>query len=155
MRELDQLSKKKVFTQVIVRVHFPDRVILQAHFHPNETIEAIAMEICANLRPEYQSLEFALSVSPPMRRLDHSMTLSAAGLVPAARIYLSWTTSPSELNGRYLIDTLIANDKAASMDKEEAMNQYPHSIPMQKIEQEKTQIKAESKSKKKPNWLKL
>lgn len=38
MVELELLERKRVFTETIIRIEFPNRSILQAHFHPLECI---------------------------------------------------------------------------------------------------------------------
>lgn len=60
MREFDVLSKQRVFAEVIVRLQFPDRVTLQAHFHPKETVQVLYDVVQQALKPEFQSMSFYL-----------------------------------------------------------------------------------------------
>ena len=62
MRELEELSKKKIFTKVIIRVQFPDRIVLQANFHPNEMVQSIGTEVRKHLREEFKENEFTLFI---------------------------------------------------------------------------------------------
>lgn len=38
MRELERLEKVKVYTHTVIKITLPDRTIIQANFHPKETV---------------------------------------------------------------------------------------------------------------------
>jgi len=49
MRDLDQLKKASVFQHSLIRVQFPDKALLQANFHPRESVSAgahICLSVC-------------------------------------------------------------------------------------------------------------
>jgi hypothetical protein len=96
MRELDELKRRKVFQQTVIRIQFPDRIVLQAIFHPNETIQAIIDHVkeCLDPQVRHHQVDFYLYVTPPTERLIPEKTLSDSNLVPAALTYLSWTKAP-------------------------------------------------------------
>eukprot|EP00644_Phytophthora_capsici_P004110 jgi/Phyca11/7052/fgenesh1_pm.PHYCAscaffold_17_\ len=94
MRELDELKRKKVFQSALIRVQFPDRAVLQASFHPNETIQDVMDHVTECLADQYQTSRFYLYVTPPMQKLAAMKTLSELNLVPAALMYLSWSVAP-------------------------------------------------------------
>ncbi|XP_071492737.1 uncharacterized protein [Diadema antillarum] len=72
--------------EVVVRVHFPERVILQGFFRPHETVEAVKEFVRSNLADKKQ--QFYLFTTPPKTVLkDTSQTLFKAKLFPAALVY--------------------------------------------------------------------
>jgi hypothetical protein len=90
-------------------------VILQAAFHPMETVVDVIAHIRESLDPSFaESASFYLYVSPPLQKLAPEKTLSQLGLVPAAHTYLSWIDAPqppdaahAEVRGWYLRQELV------------------------------------------------
>ena len=89
MRDLEKLKKQKVYSHAQLRVQFADGSSLEIKFLPKETIEVVHAVIkdCL-LCPE--KLDFDLFVAPPRRKLKQGSTLEEEGLVPAAKVFLSW-----------------------------------------------------------------
>eukprot|EP01034_Spumella_vulgaris_P027512 gene27512-34239_t len=120
IRDLQKAQKERVYAKTLVRVRFPDRVVLQGHFHPRHTIAEVYQWVHAHLvdmgdvvgggdiAADYSL--FDLYVSPPRTVLTPfnatpssknsssnttSVTLTSSSLtdlrlVPAALIHLSW-----------------------------------------------------------------
>jgi len=83
MRELDELSRARVFPHSVVRVLLPGRVILQARFSPLETardVAALVAEACS--LPDVAG--FHLVSGPPPQRVPLDAVLHEAGFVPSA-----------------------------------------------------------------------
>ncbi|XP_063961575.1 tether containing UBX domain for GLUT4-like [Lytechinus pictus] len=86
MREAQDKMKMKKYEKVVVRIHFPDRIILQGFFRPQETVEAVKEFVKSNLADKEQS--FHLYTTPPKTVLkDMSETLFKAKLFPAAVVH--------------------------------------------------------------------
>jgi hypothetical protein len=91
MRDLQQLKTQKVYASAILRIQFPDGSALSAKFLPKELISVVRDVILENLI--HRNLNFELYVTPPRRTLDLKKTLQEEGLVPAAKVFVRWTTS--------------------------------------------------------------
>ncbi|EGZ23569.1 hypothetical protein PHYSODRAFT_478118 [Phytophthora sojae] len=96
MRELDELKRKKVFQTALIRVQFPDRAVMQASFHPNETIQDVMDHVTECLAEQFKGGKFYLYVTPPTQKLAPAKTLADLNLVPAALTYLSWSEMPPQ-----------------------------------------------------------
>lgn len=68
-------------------------MVLQAAFHPNETVQDVVNHVTECLHASVAHHRFYLYVTPPMQKLDPSKTLADQNLVPAAHAYLSWIDS--------------------------------------------------------------
>lgn len=79
--------------------------MLQATFHPNETIRAVMDHVASCLRDAAVAHAFHLYVTPPMQKLQPEKTLAELNLVPAALTYLSWTNASTP--ALYLRDDLV------------------------------------------------
>lgn len=88
MRDLEKLKKQKVYSHAQIRVQFSDGSALEAKFLPKEPISVIKAVVKESL--VLASSDFDLYVAPPRRKLNEAMTLEEQGLVPAAKIFLSW-----------------------------------------------------------------
>ena len=88
MRDLEKLKKQKVYSHAQIRVQFSDGSALEAKFLPKEPISVIKAVVKDSLI--LPSLDFDLYVAPPRRKLSEMSTLEEEGLVPAAKIFLSW-----------------------------------------------------------------
>ncbi|KAK3533690.1 hypothetical protein QTP70_023994 [Hemibagrus guttatus] len=72
--------------QVVLRVQFPDRRVLQGFFRPLETVAVLKQFVRTHLQDP--DLPFYLFIAPPKTRLDDpSATLFQANLFPAALVY--------------------------------------------------------------------
>ena len=86
MREAAELKKAEHYSKVAVRIHFPDRYVLQGFFKPLEPIRALRNFICDHL--EDPQIKFYLYTAPPRCVLeDEAQSLFKAKLFPAALVY--------------------------------------------------------------------
>ena len=99
MRDLESIKKAKVYTHAALRIGFADGCYVTARFLPSETVEAVRAVLKEECFREDDGrgldLDFDLYVAPPRRRLDAARTLEAEGLVPAARVHVSWKVGGS------------------------------------------------------------
>lgn len=93
MRDLQQLKTQKVYASAILRIQFPDGSALSAKFLPKEHLSVVRNVILENLI--LPNLDVELYVTPPRRTLDLKKTLQEEGLVPAAKVFVRWTTGTS------------------------------------------------------------
>jgi len=116
MRDLEQLKKKKVYSHVILTIQFADGCKLLGKFLPKETIQVVKQEI-QQVCLDITSREFDLYVAPPRRLLDKKNSLQQEGLVPAAKIFVSWkVASAPDKNaapGSYLQSHLFSQTSAS------------------------------------------
>ncbi|NXG25938.1 ASPC1 protein, partial [Grallaria varia] len=86
LRESQLKEKLERYPKVVLRVHFPDRHVLQGFFHPRETVGILRDFVRSHLADA--ELPFYLFVAPPRIILnDESLTLFEAKLFPAAVIH--------------------------------------------------------------------
>ena len=88
MRDLQQLKKQKVYSHVQLRIQFPDGSSLEAKFLPKETVATVKEVILSAF--VMTAFDFELYVAPPRRQLEMGSTLESEGLVPAAKVFVSW-----------------------------------------------------------------
>ncbi|KAL3668228.1 hypothetical protein V7S43_007086 [Phytophthora oleae] len=171
MRELDELKRKKVFQSALIRVQFPDRAVLQASFHPNETIQDVMDHVTECLADQYQTSRFYLYVTPPMQKLAATKTLAELNLVPAALMYLSWSVAPQievANAGLCFRSNLLVDEHAQTKESVNPLQKaaYPKPLQLQTPPPFATRpdshagpsqpaSAAEAKSGNKPSWLKL
>ncbi|XP_032834488.2 tether containing UBX domain for GLUT4 isoform X2 [Petromyzon marinus] len=90
LRESQELEKMKRYPQVVIRVQFPDRNILQGVFRPNEPVCALVELVRSCL--EEPAPPFYLYTAPPKRVLDAStQTLFKANLFPTSLVHFGCT----------------------------------------------------------------
>nr|XP_025968896.1 tether containing UBX domain for GLUT4 isoform X2 [Dromaius novaehollandiae] len=86
LREAQLKEKLERYPKVVLRVHFPDRHVLQGFFRPSETVGTLRDFVRSHLADA--DLPFYLFVAPPRVILnDESLTLFEAKLFPAAVIH--------------------------------------------------------------------
>ncbi|XP_025204254.1 tether containing UBX domain for GLUT4 isoform X2 [Melanaphis sacchari] len=91
MRELEktqnQLNLLHKYKKCIIRIHFPNRLVLQTIFKSTETVLDVINFIRKYLIDE--SLNFSLFTTPPKTILKPEETLLECGCVPSAMIHFS------------------------------------------------------------------
>lgn len=64
-RELEELQRQRMYKRTTVRVHLPDRTIVQAYFGPRETVAAVMAVVREALQAPFDTLGFYLFKAPP------------------------------------------------------------------------------------------
>lgn len=103
-RILAQLNK---YRRVVIRVQFPNQLVLQGWFKPVETVQAIKDFIKNYL--EDPTCDFTIYTAPPKHILRSEARLIDENLVPCAIIYYSGSSSLAPSVKEKLIDPRIAN----------------------------------------------
>ncbi|XP_037258316.1 tether containing UBX domain for GLUT4 [Falco rusticolus] len=86
LREAQLKEKIERYSKVVLRVHFPDRHVLQGFFCPTETVGILRDFVRSHLADT--DLPFYLFIAPPRIILnDESLTLFEANLFPTAVIH--------------------------------------------------------------------
>ncbi|XP_074745812.1 tether containing UBX domain for GLUT4 [Strix uralensis] len=86
LREAQLKEKLERYPKVVLRVHFPDRHVLQGFFRPSETVGTLRDFVRSHLAEA--DLPFYLFIAPPRIILnDESLTLFEAKLFPTAVIH--------------------------------------------------------------------
>ncbi|VAH33515.1 unnamed protein product [Triticum turgidum subsp. durum] len=89
IREAELAAQRARLTKAVARVRFPDGYILEAEFHPSETVHSLVdllMKVIA--RPD---LPFYLYTVPPKKRImDASQDFYTIGFVPGANVFFSY-----------------------------------------------------------------
>jgi len=88
MRERDEQLELRRYNYCLVRVRFPDDVILQALFKSGETFGTLYEFVQEQL--EYDSVPFELFGHSLKRNVELTASLAEAGLAPAALINFKW-----------------------------------------------------------------
>lgn len=142
MRELEQMKKAKVYSHAQLRIYFPDGSRIEGKFLPNEKIGTVKNVIASTflqsassafssspLESTYASClhPFDLYISPPRRILAEDKSLKQEGLVPAAKIHVSWknSTTTSSISMSTLIQSCFFPASASSNDNN--ISSFPES----------------------------
>lgn len=98
MRDLEKIKKQKVYAHATLTIHFPDGCKVLGKFIPATTLKAVKDSIQSQVFTQGISQLFDLYITPPRRILSDDKTLQQEGLVPAAKIFISWKGSPPPLS---------------------------------------------------------
>lgn len=100
------------YKRVIVRVQFPDRLVMQALFRTTETVHALYKVVRENL--QVKSLPFELFTTPPKVVLkDHAKTLVEAQLAPMSLVYFGSEAKQDHYLSNELLDA-VSSQRAAN-----------------------------------------
>ncbi len=88
MREREQLRELRRYRYTLIRVRFPDGVILQGTFRATEKLEAVFDYVRENLENNW--MPFFLSSSTGHKFTDDTGTLAELGLAPASLLNFAW-----------------------------------------------------------------
>jgi hypothetical protein len=92
------MKNAKVYSHAKLKICFPDGSYLEAKFLPSEKIANVKEVVQSTFVPEVSATyQFDLYISPPRRMLTNEKSLKEEGLVPAAKIHVSWITGASPL----------------------------------------------------------
>jgi len=129
-------------------MELPDRSILSADFHPREPCSAAYEVVRGALRADAPT--FVLFNTPPRRDLpDDLTTLLDLGLVPAARVFISFA-------GGALATEALAPETLALLDQDVGDEAVPESRPVVPGGAPATApAPVPKKAGGKPSWLKL
>ncbi|KAJ3105951.1 Tether containing UBX domain for GLUT4 [Phlyctochytrium planicorne] len=105
MRDREEQLRKSKYPKTMIRVKFPDRLILQATFLSDETIGNLYKLVQTSLRSPQK---FTLYTSPPLVNLkDSKQSMWDAKLAPASLVYVRWEDADL-VSAPYLSDELVA-----------------------------------------------
>ncbi|XP_015063273.1 plant UBX domain-containing protein 1 isoform X2 [Solanum pennellii] len=154
IREAEEAVRRARITKAVIRVRFPDNYILEATFHPSETIKSLLdLLVKVIAHPE---LPFYIYTTPPKKQIkDFSQDFYSAGFIPGAVVYFSYDLPKA--SGSYLqeevmslqgLDSMIEKMEPDEPSRDESpTTNPPPSVPDQKPAADKKKIK--------PKWLKL
>jgi hypothetical protein len=98
MREVERLKKARVNSHTVLTLQFDDGCRLSGRFLPGETLRQVRQAVVDECLA--QPVEFDLVVTPPRRVLGLSQTLHQEGLVPAAKVVVSWKVPQAQRGSR-------------------------------------------------------
>jgi hypothetical protein len=143
MRDLQKIKKQKVYSHVVLIVQFFDGSSLTGKFLPKETIGTVKQVVSeclltatttTSIADYHLKLKFDLYVTPPRRILSDTATLESEGLVPAAKIFVSFQTPPlpstNTTPGHFLKPHLFSSSGAGAADGSSAAASFPQSRPV-------------------------
>ncbi|XP_055936378.1 UBX domain-containing protein 6-like [Argiope bruennichi] len=106
MRERDAIKELHVYKYTLIRIRFPDGIILQGTFYVHERLSAVKQFIAENLcNPEQ---EFHLLLPGGSKLTEDSNSLMELKLVPAVLLNFLWTDGPSNSNSSFLKPDIMA-----------------------------------------------
>jgi hypothetical protein len=126
IRDLQKAQRERVYSRTLIRIKFPDRVCVQAYFHPRNSSDDVYRWLSTCLRDDSSRMvtderySFELYLSPPRIALPLSeektggscSTLAELQLVPAAVVHLAWKAVDGKTvdgcMGSYLQQHLVA-----------------------------------------------
>jgi len=104
-REAEKAKQKRLYRKAMVRVRFPDDVVLQATFSATATVSAVLQWVEGALREPGHPFELSIARGQPLQEMG--MSLEHAELAPASMLNFR-CTSPGGLSPPYLRDALMA-----------------------------------------------
>ncbi|GFQ83624.1 tether containing UBX domain for GLUT4, partial [Trichonephila clavata] len=168
-RDRQILEKLSRYSQTVIRIYFPERLVLQAVFSTTETVKTVQDFIQGYLTDI--NLNFYLYITPPKEKLTPSKTLLEAMLIPAAVVYFGSSIQlPFYLmeNLRNQLSDPRAAALAASESRKENSSNISPSISQENANNLATDIKVDNitvpttiyqpptqSQGKVPKWLKL
>ncbi len=122
------MKNAKVYSHAQLKICFPDGSWIEAKFLPNENIGVVKNVVFSTFCPEHAtSFQFDLYIAPPRRILADRRSLKEEGLVPAAKIHVSWKNGagplPNSPPGSYLQRQLYQNAAISS-----GSGEFPSSV---------------------------
>lgn len=100
MRDLEKLKKASVYSHTQLAIQLPtihggggSVIVVKANFLPQETIQAVLDGLQESVLIDNTNdllPPFELYITPPRQLLEPNKTLLELGLVPAAKVYVSW-----------------------------------------------------------------
>ncbi|XP_070536590.1 UBX domain-containing protein 6-like [Ptychodera flava] len=91
MREREELKEIRKYNYTLIRIKFPDDIILQGVFRVREKLSALFEFVRQNLSNDW--MPFNLSMSTGQRLTEEDAMLVSLQLVPAAVVNFSWDQS--------------------------------------------------------------
>ncbi|XP_026730511.1 tether containing UBX domain for GLUT4 isoform X2 [Trichoplusia ni] len=153
-----QASKEKLNTykNVVVRIQFPDNMILQGIFTPLNTIADVNNFIKEHLKNSHKN--FHIFTTPLKETLEPKMTLLDAKFVPCVHLHFKWTEEDPKKEP-YLKDDvyskITASDAACILaSKYRAPTRRKPEESAQDSLKSRAPTASTSKSSKQPKWFK-
>ncbi|CAB3251643.1 unnamed protein product [Arctia plantaginis] len=87
-------EKLNLYKNVVVRIQFPDQIILQGIFSPSNTIEDVTNFIKDHLH--YPHEKFDIFTTPIKESLEPKMTLLDAKFVPCVHMHFKWSNQDTK-----------------------------------------------------------
>lgn len=101
--ELEKVKKQKVFSRSVVRIVFPDGMVLQGRFGALEKMGEVYDFVFENMYDKQS--EFILYESPPKREfLERNVSLHKLGLCPAGKLYFAWKDEEAVRESSFVLD---------------------------------------------------
>lgn len=129
-----------MYSHAQLRIYFPDGTRIEGKFLPNEKIATVKNVIASTFVPSASSssssLEaayasclhpFDLYISPPRRILAEDKSLKQEGLVPAAKIHVSWKNSTTASASSISMSTLIQSRFFPASTNSNNVSSFPES----------------------------
>nr|AEQ55313.1 UBX domain-containing protein [Locusta migratoria manilensis] len=96
MREKDELREMKKYRYALIRVRFPDGILLQGTFHVYEKFDAVLNFVAENLVQDDQSFVLVMANGCRLSQEEANQTLVDLRPVPASILIFSWDTQETE-----------------------------------------------------------
>ncbi|XP_072947378.1 tether containing UBX domain for GLUT4 [Epargyreus clarus] len=145
-------QKMNMYKNVVVRIQFPDNIILQGVFTPTNTIEDVTNFVKEYL--QHPEEPFRIFTTPLKESLDPQTTLLAARFVPCVHMHFKWLNDNS--NRQYLKDEVYS--KKTSSDAASILASKYRAPSRRRLDDGNTSQKPNSGNKSKPSkvpkWFK-
>ncbi|XP_054718694.1 tether containing UBX domain for GLUT4-like isoform X2 [Uloborus diversus] len=129
-RERQFLQKLSYYRETVIRIYFPEKLVLQAIFMSIETVQHVLDFVRTFLDDD--QLDFYLYITPPKQKLPSTKTLLEAMLIPAAVVYFGCDSyRPNYLQAG--LTEKISDPRAASFAAAESRKQSLTSTPLHNI----------------------
>ncbi|XP_047319009.1 plant UBX domain-containing protein 1-like [Impatiens glandulifera] len=170
IRDAEEAARRSRITKAVIRVKFPNDIILESTFHPSEPIQSlIDLMKKAIAQP---NLPFYLYTTPPKKKItDMSQDFYSAGFVPGAIVYFSYDLPKGE-NSSVSSDPFLQEDvlslKGLDMKSENANGAAEVAERMARVNPfssewkpelaaaaKKPELAAAAKKPDKPKWMKM
>lgn len=147
----ETIKRENTYKNAVIRIQFPDTVILQGVFSPNDKIEDVVNFVKSHLsNPER---DFQLYTTPLKESLDPKLTLVEAKFVPCVHFHFKWLTG--DTSGRCLKEDIYS--KLTSGEAAGILASKYRAPSRRKMDEASTSAgpsSAKPKSSKIPKWFK-
>ncbi|XP_053606325.1 tether containing UBX domain for GLUT4 [Plodia interpunctella] len=140
----------KTYKNAVVRVQFPDRIILQGVFSPNDKIADVIAFVKNHL--QFPDKPFHIFTTPLKETLDPNMSLFEAKCVPCVHMHFKWLEDDGKSYLKEEVYSKTTTSSAASLLASKYRAPSRHSTDTSAYKK-KTTNEATSKSKV-PKWFK-
>eukprot|EP01025_Chloroclados_australasicus_P009517 TRINITY_DN13645_c0_g1_i8.p1 TRINITY_DN13645_c0_g1~~TRINITY_DN13645_c0_g1_i8.p1 ORF type:complete len:351 (+),score=54.82 TRINITY_DN13645_c0_g1_i8:633-1685(+) len=155
-RQIEEEQRASRYSEVLIRVQFPDDFIVQLSFKPLEKLLELQSVITSLIKQEFRK-SFYLFTTPPREIIkDYDQTFWSAGLVPAAYVHFRVKEIKDEVSQQNYLSQEVIDLKGDPPQRKsiEVENQQQEQEAKEEIKGPVESQRTSKGGKKLPKWFK-